>query len=161
MRAEPPVQADKISVLVVSPTRELALQIAKEAEMLIKGTEFKVRTVVGGTNVNTERNNLRRRTDVLVAVSLSLECCIIHLTVAASLFRSKQTPGRFLDHVKTSELKPKLSQLRSLVLDEADRLLDAGFRRDLLAILEALPDRETQPRYELVYSLHFTDCASG
>ncbi|TXT03852.1 hypothetical protein VHUM_04329 [Vanrija humicola] len=122
-----------VSILVLSPTRELAQQIAVAAEGLLGGPfagHFGVQCVVGGTNVNTDIKNLKtRRADVLVA-----------------------TPGRMIDLLENSDLKARLGGLATLVLDEADRLLDAGFRRELLKILEALPDRRAVPRQTLLFS---------
>lgn len=122
-----------VSILVLSPTRELAQQIAVAAEGLLGGAfagHFGVQCVVGGTNVNTDIKNLKtRRADVLVA-----------------------TPGRMIDLLENSDLKARLGGLSTLVLDEADRLLDAGFRRELLKILEALPDRRSVPRQTLLFS---------
>ncbi|TDL20953.1 DEAD-domain-containing protein [Rickenella mellea] len=129
-RVVPTPSRGKISILVISPTRELAQQIAKEAEVLMKDLPYKVQTVFGGTNINTEKRRLlQERCDVLVA-----------------------TPGRLVDHIQNSGLRDQLNGLRTLVLDEADRLLDAGFRRELVSIIEALPNNRTQRRQTLLYS---------
>ncbi|PRW59356.1 DEAD box RNA helicase isoform B [Chlorella sorokiniana] len=117
----PPRQGDGISVLVLSPTRELASQIEKEAEQLLRFHPFKAQVVYGGTNINSERNRLGGRCDVLVA-----------------------TPGRLIDHLENSGLAQKLQHIRTLVLDEADQLLEMGFRPAIERVLSFLPrDRQT------------------
>lgn len=117
----PPRQGDGISVLVLSPTRELASQIEKEAEQLLRFHPFKAQVVYGGTNINSERNRLGGRCDVLVA-----------------------TPGRLIDHLENSGLAQKLQRIRTLVLDEADQLLEMGFRPAIERVLSFLPrDRQT------------------
>ncbi|KAJ3508006.1 hypothetical protein NLJ89_g5991 [Agrocybe chaxingu] len=117
-----------ISILVLAPTRELALQIEKEAHMLLAHHPFKVQHVIGGTNVNTESTRvLSSPCDILIA-----------------------TPGRLLDHLRSSTLPSKLSGLKTIVYDEADRLLDQGFKNDLDAILTFLPPKET--RQALLFS---------
>ena len=96
----PTLSPGQISCLILSPTRELALQIQKEAEMLLKNfktTEFGVQHVIGGTNMSTEEKNLKsKRCDILVA-----------------------TPGRLVDHLNnTVGFAPKLEALQIYVLDE-------------------------------------------
>ena len=110
----------KVSCLILSPTRELALQIEKEAKMLLAnlGGAVGVQHVVGGTNMNSEQNKLARdRCDILVA-----------------------TPGRLLDHLNhTPGTTDRFSNLSTYVLDEADRMLDMGFRKELEKINAFLP----------------------
>jgi ATP-dependent RNA helicase MSS116 len=142
---------DRISIFIISPTRELAQQITTEAERILnnlgQGGQYGVRTVVGGTNVNTDIKHLReRRVDLLVA-----------------------TPGRAIDLLENADLGVRLSQLsesgfwtfmlgcavlmaETLVLDEADRLLDQGFRRELEKIIKALPNPRNVPRQTLLFS---------
>ncbi|GAA5834636.1 hypothetical protein JCM11251_003619 [Rhodosporidiobolus azoricus] len=125
-----PAARGQISVLVLSPTRELAIQIEDSARTLLTGTPYKVQHVVGGTNMSAETKRLNNeRCDFLIA-----------------------TPGRLLDHLENSTLKPKLAQLKSFILDEADRLLEAGFRRELEKIISYLPARQTVPRQTLLFS---------
>jgi len=96
----------KVGALVVSPTRELATQIGEEAKALATFHGFHVQVIFGGTNISRDVARLQERTpDVLVA-----------------------TPGRLNDHLQNGTLAPAMSELRVLVLDEADRLLDMGFR---------------------------------
>ncbi|KAJ3125122.1 hypothetical protein HK101_005986, partial [Irineochytrium annulatum] len=134
----PPATA--VSVLIISPTRELAIQIATEAESLLAFHPFKVQCVVGGTNMKTEARALKSsapsdRNDILVA-----------------------TPGRLLDHLQNSGLQQQCSDLQVLIFDEADRLLDQGFRKDLERIIALLPARTQQkPRQTLMFSATIPD----
>ncbi|SJX62361.1 related to MSS116-RNA helicase of the DEAD box family, mitochondrial [Sporisorium reilianum f. sp. reilianum] len=132
---KPPPQTS-ISVLVLSPTRELALQIEKEAQMLLANLQgsFSVQHVVGGTNIGAECKRLQRdRKDLLIA-----------------------TPGRLLDHLTSDapglDLRKACQNLRVLVLDEADRMLDMGFRNELEKILKMLPDPIASQRQSLFFS---------
>lgn len=123
-----------ISCLILSPTRELALQIEKEANLLlarIDSSVLGVQHVVGGTNMSSEVRQLNsKRCDILVA-----------------------TPGRLLDHLQTTPGFPaRLNQLRTYILDEADRMLDMGFRQELQKIAVHLPDRKQVPRQLLLFS---------
>lgn len=91
---------------------------------------FKAQHVVGGTNMNSEVKRLQNeRCDFLIA-----------------------TPGRLLDHLQNSGLKQKLSGLRTLIFDEADRLLEQGFRQDCERIISHLPARHSTPRQTLMFS---------
>ncbi|CAE7075520.1 unnamed protein product [Rhizoctonia solani] len=119
------------SVLIISPTRELAQQIGQEAQMLVKGMPYGVQVIVGGgPKVDGESNRLSKsRMDILIA-----------------------TPGRLVDHIQNFSMRSQLSHIQFLILDEADRLLDQGFRRDLETILQALPDRQATPRQALLFS---------
>src|SRR5690606_35168585 len=106
--------------LVIAPTRELAAQVRDELAWLFVEVEgVTVGCVTGGTSIAAERARLRRPPAVLVG-----------------------TPGRLVDHLGSGALDA--SHVVQLVLDEADRMLDMGFRDDLDAILAALaPDRRT------------------
>ncbi len=102
--------------LVIVPTRELAAQVKTELEWLYAGVPaVAVECVTGGTSVGQERRRLGARPPVIVG-----------------------TPGRLLDHIRSGALDCSL--VSQLVLDEADRMLDMGFREELAAILEATPD---------------------
>jgi ATP-dependent RNA helicase MSS116 len=113
-----PPRGAAISVLVLSPTRELASQIAKEAELLLTFHPFKSQVIYGGTNINSERNRMNnQRCDVLVA-----------------------TPGRLIDHLENTQgLSQRLQGIQALILDEADQLLEMGFRPAIERILGYLP----------------------
>ena len=117
-----------ILCLVLSPTRELAAQISKEAELLLTfhGKCNSVVTLVGGTNINKDNRALARRVDILVA-----------------------TPGRLLAHLQTG-LSSRFGQINTLIMDEADQLLDMGFRPDIDKILKLLPSKNS--RQTLLFS---------
>ena len=105
--------------LIIAPTRELALQVARELEWLYAPTGARITTCVGGMDIRTERRNLERGAHIIVG-----------------------TPGRLRDHITRRALN--MSDLRAVVLDEADEMLDLGFREDLEFILgEAPEDRRT------------------
>ncbi|MCF6276102.1 MAG: DEAD/DEAH box helicase, partial [Robiginitomaculum sp.] len=105
--------------LVIAPTRELALQVKRELEWLYAQAGVKIASCVGGMDMRTERKALSRGAHIVVG-----------------------TPGRLLDHIKRKSLM--LHELRALVLDEADEMLDMGFREELEGILEGAPrDRQT------------------
>jgi len=112
---EPAPGAKGPSALVIVPTRELAAQVHKELEWLYAGVpSVRIDSVTGGTHVGQERRRLRRIPRILVG-----------------------TPGRLVDHIGSRALD--CSAMSQLVLDEADQMLDMGFRDDLDAILEAMP----------------------
>ncbi len=102
-------------ILVLSPTRELAIQIQESAKMLSKNCKMFIECVMGGEPIGKEARVLKRPIDVLVA-----------------------TPGRLLDHLQRGRLD--LSTLEALVIDEADRMLDMGFIDDVKMIIEKTPD---------------------
>ncbi|KIY53265.1 DEAD-domain-containing protein [Fistulina hepatica ATCC 64428] len=116
-----------ISMLILAPTRDLVLQIETEAHSLLKDHSFKLRHAIGGTNVQTERNSFRGGCDILVA-----------------------TPGRLLDHMSNGGLD--LSRLHIVTYDEADRLLDQGFKPALDQIATFFPDRTIVSRQTLLFS---------
>ncbi|MDA4846974.1 DEAD/DEAH box helicase [Hoeflea poritis] len=105
--------------LIVAPTRELALQVRREFEWLFERTGLRVSSCVGGMDPRSERRALERGVDIVVG-----------------------TPGRLRDHITRGSLDT--TELRTVVLDEADEMLDLGFREDLEFILDAAPqDRRT------------------
>ena len=105
--------------LVIAPTRELAMQVKRELEWLYEMTGAVMASCVGGMDMRTERRSLERGAHIIVG-----------------------TPGRLRDHITRGNLD--LSAIRAVVLDEADEMLDLGFREDLEFILEAAPeDRRT------------------
>ncbi|KAA3451368.1 ATP-dependent RNA helicase [Mesorhizobium sp. SARCC-RB16n] len=105
--------------LAVAPTRELALQVTRELEWLYEPTGATVASCVGGMDMRTERRALERGAHIVVG-----------------------TPGRLRDHITRNSLD--MSTLKAVVLDEADEMLDLGFREDLEFILDAAPtDRRT------------------
>jgi ATP-dependent RNA helicase MSS116 len=124
-----PGGARPIAALIITPTRELATQIVGEAQKLLAGTKLNVEMVIGGTNINKDSAALKRA----------------HILVA--------TPGRLADHLQnTPGMDTLLKTVKFYVLDEADRLLDGGFQRELNAINAAMPNRATHPRQSLLFS---------
>ncbi|WP_211234095.1 DEAD/DEAH box helicase [Chitinilyticum litopenaei] len=121
-------QAQGERALVLVPTRELAVQVADEFVRLAAGLarKPKVRAVYGGASVNAQMQDLRGVVDVLVA-----------------------TPGRLLDLIGKHAVRP--ATFGTLVLDEADRLLDLGFSAEIAAILGMLPAQ----RQSLLFSATF------
>ena len=108
-------EADLPLVLVLTPTRELCLQVSESFHSFGKASGAHITPIYGGQEYGRQIRALRRGTHVVVA-----------------------TPGRALDHIKKGTLD--LSQVRALVLDEADEMLDLGFADELEAIFESLPD---------------------
>ncbi|HSJ13782.1 MAG TPA: DEAD/DEAH box helicase [Longimicrobiales bacterium] len=111
---EKQLDRDGLHTLVLCPTRELADQVAADARTLLRHTDLWVGTIVGGVPMGPQVRDLRAGFDVLVA-----------------------TPGRLLDHLERGNVK--LNEIQTLVLDEADRMLDMGFRPQIDAILAQLP----------------------
>jgi len=107
-------QASAPLALAVAPTRELALQVARELEWLYEFTGATVATCVGGMDMRSERWALERGAHIVVG-----------------------TPGRLRDHITRHALD--MAELKAVVLDEADEMLDLGFREDLEFILDAAP----------------------
>ena len=101
--------------LVIAPTRELAMQVSRELTWLYGKAGAVVTTCVGGMDTRTERRALDRGAHVVVA-----------------------TPGRLCDHIKRNNID--LTDIRAVVLDEADEMLDLGFREDLEFILGESPE---------------------
>ncbi|KAF2864301.1 DEAD-domain-containing protein [Piedraia hortae CBS 480.64] len=126
----PRTTADDIRALVISPTRELAEQIAQEARRAVRGTSIVVQTAVGGTQKARGLQSILR------------EGC--HLLVA--------TPGRLKDIMTDNYSQIEMPDLSVLVLDEADRLLDQGFWAEIQEIMQLLPAREEVDRQTLMFS---------
>ena len=118
--------------LIIAPTRELALQIASDAEGLVKYAGLRVVSLVGGMDYDVQRKALAEGpVDILVA-----------------------TPGRLIDFVRNREID--LYNVEILVLDEADRMLSMGFIPDVRTIIRSTP-RKGSDRQTLLYSATFTD----
>ncbi|WP_082130360.1 DEAD/DEAH box helicase [Kiloniella spongiae] len=107
-------RADAPFALIITPTRELALQVMRELEWLYGDTGARTATCVGGMDMRNERRALERGAHIVVG-----------------------TPGRLRDHIERGSLN--ISALRAVVLDEADEMLDLGFRDDLEYMLDTTP----------------------
>ena len=129
-RGGPRSTADDIRALIVSPTRELAEQIAVEAKRLVAGTGVIVQTAVGGTQKSMGLRAIQR------------EGC--HILVG--------TPGRLKDILSDPYTKVEAPDLSALVFDEADRLLDQGFWPEIQEIMRLLPTPEEKNRQTLMFS---------
>ena len=117
--------------LIIAPTRELVMQIAKDALLLTKYTDLHVQTLVGGIDYQKQQDQLEQK--------------IVDIVVA--------TPGRLIDFVGSKKID--LSYVETLVIDEADRMLDMGFIPQVRQIIAACPKREC--RQTMLYSATFTD----
>ncbi len=117
----------RVRALVLTPTRELAAQVAESVRCYGKHLPFRAAVIYGGVSINTQIAKLRKGADVVVA-----------------------TPGRLLDHLQQGTID--LGAIECLVLDEADRMLDMGFIRDIRKIMQVLP----QERQNLLFSATFS-----
>ncbi|MDB5918610.1 MAG: box helicase [Massilia sp.] len=122
------VSANSVRALVLVPTRELAEQVHSSFAAYGAGLPLRTHVAYGGVSINPQMMKLRKGLDLLVA-----------------------TPGRLLDLYSQNAVK--FDQLQTLVLDEADRMLDLGFSRELNAVFAALPAR----RQTLLFSATFSD----
>jgi ATP-dependent RNA helicase RhlE len=121
---------------VLVPTRELAAQVAESVKTYGKYLPISTTVVFGGVGFNPQADSLRRGTDIVVA-----------------------TPGRLLDHVQQRTID--LSKIQILVLDEADRMLDMGFIRDIRRILKLLPPKRQNMMFSATYSDDIRELAGG
>ena len=127
LRHGPHARGGVVRALVLTPTRELAAQVAENVVAYGRYLDLRSDVVFGGVSINPQIDRLRRGTDVLVA-----------------------TPGRLMDLQQQRALR--LDQVEILVLDEADRMLDMGFIRDIRRILALLPEK----RQNLLFSATFS-----
>jgi ATP-dependent RNA helicase RhlE len=125
-----------IRALVLTPTRELAAQVAESVRVYGKHLPFRTATIFGGVSINTQIARLRKGVDVVVA-----------------------TPGRLMDHMQQRTID--LSKVELLVLDEADRMLDMGFIRDIRKIIKVLPDDRQNLLFSATFSNDIRRLASG
>jgi len=116
-----------VRALILTPTRELAAQVGESVDTYGRHLPLTSAIIFGGVKINPQIQKLRRGVDILVA-----------------------TPGRLLDHVSQKTLD--LSSVEILVLDEADRMLDMGFIRDIRRILALLPQRRQNLLFSATYS---------
>jgi ATP-dependent RNA helicase RhlE len=123
-----PARANQVRALVLTPTRELAAQVAESVETYGKHLKLRSAVVFGGVKINPQMMKLRGGVDILIA-----------------------TPGRLLDLYQQNAMS--FNKLEILILDEADRMLDMGFINDIRKILKALPEK----RQNLMFSATFSD----
>ena len=129
-------QVNQVRALVLTPTRELAAQVAESVATYGVDLPLTSAVVFGGVKINPQMMRLRRGADVLVA-----------------------TPGRLLDLYQQKAVKFK--QLEVLILDEADRMLDMGFINDLKRILSVLPKDRQNLMFSATFAEQIRDLAKG
>ncbi|WP_263834056.1 DEAD/DEAH box helicase [Sulfurospirillum oryzae] len=117
-----------LRVLILTPTRELAAQVQESVKAYGKYLPFKSAVIFGGVGIHPQIQTLRAGIDILVA-----------------------TPGRLLDHVSQGTID--LRHIETLVLDEADRMLDMGFIKDIRRVIALLPTK----RQNLLFSATYSD----
>jgi ATP-dependent RNA helicase RhlE len=117
-----------IRALILTPTRELAAQVAESVDDYGKYLPFKTSVIFGGVGINPQKALLRKGVDIVIA-----------------------TPGRLLDHIEQNTID--LSHVEIFVLDEADRMLDMGFIRDIRKVIALLPIH----RQNLLFSATFSN----
>ncbi|MDX1634595.1 MAG: DEAD/DEAH box helicase [Marinobacter sp.] len=134
--AETPRQGKGIRVLILTPTRELAAQVGASVELYSKYMPTTSAVVFGGVKINPQIAKLRRGVDVLVA-----------------------TPGRLMDLHQQGAVR--FDGVETLVLDEADRMLDMGFIRDIRKILALLPAKRQNLLFSATFSGEIRKLAEG
>lgn len=127
LNSRPPLRQRPVRALILTPTRELAAQVFEDVKTYSKFIDIRSTVIFGGVNANPQKRTLKQGVDILVA-----------------------TPGRLLD--LHNQRIFSLAKVEFLVLDEADRMLDMGFLRDIKKILALLPKR----RQNLLFSATFS-----
>ena len=119
-------QGQEPRALILVPTKELVVQLAAQSAALAKYTDLRIAAIYGGVGPKTQIEEMKKGVDILIA-----------------------TPGRFLELYQRNEIPPK--QIKTLVLDEADRMMDMGFMPQLRRIFEVIPSK----RQNLLFSATF------
>jgi len=122
-----PLEGKGVRVIILSPTRELSIQIHDDMQAYAKNMQIKTTILVGGKDLQKQRESLKKGTEIIIA-----------------------TPGRLLEHIENGL---SLSDVEVFVLDEADRMLDMGFTKDIRKIHPLLPKRHQT----LLFSATFSD----
>jgi len=130
-----PKKPHPVRALILTPTRELAMQVHESFRTYGKHVPLFSEVVFGGVSINSQIKRLQRGVDILVA-----------------------TPGRLLDLMY--QKKVDLSQVQFFVLDEADRMLDMGFIRDIRKVIESLPKQRQNLLFSATYSKEIRQLAS-
>ena len=126
-RLRKPIEGKGVRAIILSPTRELSIQIHDDIKAYAKYMDIKVDILVGGKDLEKQRRRLKQGTEIVIA-----------------------TPGRLLEHIENGL---KLDDVEIFVLDEADRMLDMGFTKDIRKIHPLLPKRHQT----LLFSATFSD----
>ena len=127
IRAKHQTKKHMVKALILTPTRELALQVHESVELYAKHTPYKASVIFGGVKINPQIVALRNGVDIVVA-----------------------TPGRLLDHISQKTID--LSHVDFLILDEADRMLDMGFINDIKKVIALLPKERQTLLFSATYS---------
>ena len=136
LRTGTPARSNQVRALVLTPTRELAAQVAESVSTYGKNLPLTSSVVFGGVKINPQMQRLRGGCDVLVA-----------------------TPGRLLDLYQQNAVK--FDHLEVLILDEADRMLDMGFIRDIKKIIALLPKNRQNLLFSATFSPQIRELAKG
>ncbi len=118
---------NKVRALILTPTRELAIQVGESVELYGRHLPYKSAVIFGGVKINPQITKLRKGVDIVVA-----------------------TPGRLLDHI--SQRTVNLKEVDFFILDEADRMLDMGFINDIKKIIALLPKEKQTLLFSATYS---------
>lgn len=121
-------QGDEPRAVILAPTKELTIQIAEHTKLLAKYTDLRILPIYGGIGPKTQIEEIRQGIDIIIS-----------------------TPGRFLELYMKGEMPVK--QIKFLVLDEADRMMDMGFMHQLRKVLEVVPRK----RQNLLFSATFSE----
>ena len=127
IRAKHQTKKHMVKALILTPTRELALQVHESVELYAKHTPYKASVIFGGVKINPQIVALRNGVDIVVA-----------------------TPGRLLDHISQKTID--LSHVDFLILDEADRMLDMGFINDIRKVIALVPKERQTLLFSATYS---------
>lgn len=133
---KPETKRRSVRALILTPTRELAAQVAESVDTYGKFLPLRTAVVFGGVNINTQIKKLNSGVDILIA-----------------------TPGRLLDHA--SQKTVDLSKVEILVLDEADRMLDMGFIHDIRKVLALMPKQKQTLLFSATFSNDIKQLSKG
>ena len=121
-------ESDAIQAAILAPTRELALQIGDELRSLLEFKKgIRVAVLYGGQRLDTQAKQLQKKPQIIVA-----------------------TPGRLMDHYKRKNLR--FDSIKTVILDEADRMLDMGFYKDVTGIVEKMKNRKNMGLFSATIS---------
>lgn len=133
---QPHMHAKQIRALVLTPTRELAAQVAQSIENYGKYTPYRSTVIFGGVGINPQLATIRKGVDIVIA-----------------------TPGRLLDIAGQKGID--FSKLECLILDEADRMLDMGFIHDIKKLMKLMPQKRQTLLFSATFSPEIKTLASG
>ncbi|WP_294952266.1 DEAD/DEAH box helicase [Sulfurovum sp.] len=135
-QTEPHMKKQQIRALVLTPTRELAAQVAQSVKLYGKYTPYKSTMIFGGVGINPQLASIRKGVDIVIA-----------------------TPGRLLDIAGQKGID--FSALEVLILDEADRMLDMGFIHDIKKLMKMMPQKKQTLLFSATFSPEIKKLASG